>query len=62
MKFKDFIKEKLLTIFLILFALITIEIFFMAYPIGYFLKIYIPIIITISYLIGILYEYFSKKK
>ncbi len=62
MNFKDFIKEKLLTIFLIIFSLITIEIFFMAYQIGSFIKIYIPVIIIFSYTIGILVEYFTKKR
>lgn len=62
MNFKDFIKEKLLTIYLLLFALITIEIFLMAYPVGNFIKIYIPIIVIVSYSIGLLCEYFSKKR
>ena len=62
MNFKGFIKEKLLTISLLLFALITIEIFLMAYPVGNFIKIYIPIIVIISYSIGLLGEYFSKKR
>ncbi len=61
MKFRDFIKEKLTTIFLSLFALITIEIFLMAYPYGTFIKIYIPLIILISYFIGLMLEYTSKK-
>ena len=62
MNFKGFIKEKILTISLLLFALITIEIFLMAYPVGNFIKIYIPIIVIISYSIGLLGEYFSKKR
>lgn len=61
MKFKDFIKEKLVTIFLILFALTTIEIFLMAYPYGSFIKIYIPLTILILYFIGLMIEYTSKK-
>ncbi len=61
MKFKDFIKEKLVTIFLILFALITIEIFLMAYPYGSFIKIYIPLAILSLYFIGLIIEYTSKK-
>lgn len=62
MNFKGFIKEKILTISLLLFSLITIEIFLMAYSVGSFIKIYIPIIIIVSYSIGLLCEYFSKKK
>ncbi len=61
MKFKDFIKEKLVTIFLILFALITVEIFLMAYPYGSFIKIYIPLSILTLYFIGLILEYTRKK-
>ncbi len=62
MKFKEFIKEKLLTIFLLIFAIITIEIFLMVYTTGRFIKIYIPIVILLIYFIGILYEYIKKKR
>lgn len=34
MKLKDFIKDKILTIILLLFGMITIEIFLLAYPFG----------------------------
>ncbi len=61
MKFKDFIKEKLIAIFLIIFALTTIEIFLMAYPYGNFIKIYIPLIILTLYFIGLMIEYTSKR-
>ena len=62
MNFKSFIKEKILTISLLVFALITIEIFLMAYPVGNFIKIYIPIAITSLCFVGLLCEYFSKKR
>ena len=62
MTFLKFIKEKILTMILIAFSLITIEIFFMTYPLNTFIKIYTPIIIIISYLIGLIYEYNKKKK
>lgn len=62
MTFLKFIKEKILTIVLIVFSLITIEIFFMTYPLNTYIKIYTPIIIIISYLIGLIYEYNKKKK
>ena len=62
MTFLKFIKEKILTIILIAFSLITIEIFFMTYPLNTFIKIYTPIIIITSYLIGLIYEYNKKKK
>lgn len=62
MNFKDFIKEKLPTIFMLLFGLITIEIFLMIYSFGIFVKIYIPIVILILYFIGIIIEYRIKRK
>lgn len=62
MRFVEFIKDKIVAIFLVVFSLITIEIFFMAYSFGLFIKIYIPVIILIAYLVGLLYEYFKKKR
>lgn len=62
MRFKDFLRDKLLTISLLLFGLITIEIFLAIYPIGNFIKFYIPIILLVLYLIGIVIEYLSKRK
>lgn len=61
MKFKDFIKDKLITIFFLLFALITIEIFLVIYSFGNFVKLYIPIVTFGVYFISILIEYFIKK-
>ena len=61
MKFIDFIKEKSVSIFLITFGIISIEIFMMIYPFGNFIKIYIPISIFILYFIGIIVEYIIKK-
>ncbi len=60
MAFKDFIKEKIIEIFLIIFALITIEIFLLAYSVGIFIKIYIPVIILLLYFIGLILEYTRK--
>ena len=62
MTFLKFMSEKILTILLIIFSLITVEIFFMTYPLNTFIKIYTPIIIITSYLIGLIYEYNKKKK
>lgn len=61
MRFKDFIKEKLLIITLLFFGIVTIEIFLLAYQVDSFIKIYIPIIILGLYFIAVLYEYFKKK-
>lgn len=39
----------------------TIEIFLLAYPFGNFIKIYIPVIIILMFIIGIFVEYIIKK-
>ena len=62
MKFLSFIKEKVLTILLLTFALITIEIFLMAYVVDNFIKIYIPVVIIVLYFLSITVEYYKKKK
>lgn len=62
MRFRDFLKDKLLTISLLLFGFITIEIFLAIYPVGNFIKFYIPIILMLFYLIGITIEYLSKRR
>ncbi len=62
MKFKDFIKDKLITTLLLLFGIATIEIFLMAYPYGNFVKTYIPLTILILYFIGLMMEYISKER
>lgn len=61
MSLKNFIKDKILVTILLIFAIITIEIFLIPYPYGNFIKIYIPVIIFTLYLIGILIEYFTKR-
>ena len=62
MNFRLFFKEKAITILLLLFGIITIEIFLMAYNVGMFIKIYIPLIIIGLYMISIIIEYFKRKK
>ena len=62
MNFKLFFKEKVITILLLLFGIITIEIFLMAYNVGIFIKIYILLIILGLYLTSITIEYLKKKK
>lgn len=62
MKFFCFLKEKIVQIVLLTFAIITIEIFLMIYSFDNFIKIYIPLIIFSLYTLGLLYEYFIKKK
>lgn len=62
MRFIDYIKDKLLTIILLFFGMITIEIFLMIYPFGNFLKLYIPVVIFGMYFIGLSLDYFTKRK
>lgn len=61
MNLKGFIKDKVLAIALLLFAIITSEIFLIPYPIGRFIKIYIPVVILVVYTIGLTVEYLTKK-
>ena len=62
MNFKLFFKEKVITILLLLFGIITIEILLMAYNVGIFIKIYIPLIIMGLYITSIVIEYLKKKE
>ena len=62
MNFLSFIKDKIPQIFLLIFAITTIEIFLMIYSFDIFIKIYIPLIIIACYFVGLLPEYFAKKK
>lgn len=61
MLLKGFLKDKWLTISLLLFGIFTIEIWLLIYPMGFFIKIYIPVIILGLYFLGISIEYFTKK-
>ncbi len=61
MRLKDFIKDKIVTIILLLFGIVTIEIFLLAYSFGNFIKIYIPTAILGLYFIGLTIEYYTKK-
>ena len=61
MRFKDYIKDKILLIVAIIIALISIEILLLAYKIGPIVKIYIVGIIIIVIIISIFIEYKKKK-
>lgn len=62
MSFWMLLKEKLVQIVLLVFAVVTIEIFLMIYSFDSFIKIYIPVIIFGLYMAGFIYEYLIKKK
>lgn len=62
MSFSMFLKEKIVQIVLLMFAVVTIEIFLMIYSFDSFIKIYIPLIIFGLYMAGFIYEYQIKKR
>lgn len=57
----NFIKDKIILTLLLLFGIFTIEIFLIPYPFGNFIKLYIPAIIILLYLVGLTIEYFTKR-
>ncbi len=61
MNFGNFIKDKMISIILLLLGIITIEIFLITYPVGIFIKLYIPIIIIVLHAVAIGIEYFNKR-
>ena len=62
MNLKKYLKDNLITIILVFFAIVTIEIFLLIYPISLFMQIYIPLIIVIAYSIGLSIDYLKRKK
>lgn len=61
MKFSEFLKEKITSFIIIIFLIITIEIFLMPYYINILIKLYIPISIFFSYFLIVFIEYLKKK-
>lgn len=61
MRFKDFLKDKTISIILLILGVMTIEVFLIPYRFGSFIKLYIPIVILGLYLISIIIEYFTKR-
>lgn len=61
MRFGEFFRKNLVTLFLLVFSLSTIEIFLIIYEIPIFLRLYIIVSIILMYFIGTLYEYIKKK-
>ena len=60
MKFSSFLKEKFLLICLLLFAIITTQIFLMIYDVNYLIRIYIAIAPILAIAIGFTVEYKYK--
>lgn len=61
MRFKEYLKDKIIYISLLVFAVITIEILLIPYDMQIFIKIYVAVAIIADFLIGFLVEYYSKK-
>lgn len=61
MHFIDYLRERWKTILLMLFAIVSIEIFLLIYPVHAIIRIYVAFIILAVYVIGIFWEYRSKK-
>ena len=61
MSLKNFIKEKILLISLLILALVTIEIFLIAYDVHNFIKIYIIVFPLLLISISLSIEYYNKK-
>lgn len=62
MNFKRYLKDNFITIMLVFFAIITIEIFLLVYPTSLFMQIYIPLILITTYSIGLCIDYIKRKK
>ena len=61
MNFKDYIKDRTITITLLLFAVIQIQIILLIYPIHLLLRLYFFIVPLAGYFLGIYFEYRKKK-
>ena len=61
MRFKEYLKDKIIYISLLVFAVITIEVLLIPYDMQIFIKIYVAVAIIVAFLIGFLVEYYSKK-
>ena len=61
MRFKEFMKDKMLLIISVILALISIEILLMAYKIGILVRLYVPVIILFVVILAISIEYNRKK-
>lgn len=62
MKFREFIKDKIAMMLLVLFSCFTIEMILIAFDLPLFFLIYIPFSVLMMFGIGELWQYFQKKK
>ena len=61
MRFKNYFKDNIITLLLIVFVVATIEVFLMIYDVSMWIRIYIPISILVAYMIGITISYCKRK-
>ena len=62
MNFKNYLKENVVTLLLVIFSIATIEIILMIYSnISILTRIYIFISILVAYFLGIYYSYYKRK-
>lgn len=61
MSFARYVQERWKTAALLLFAIMTIEIFLLVYHVHIFLHIYIALVLPAAFLLGTFSEYYSKK-
>ena len=62
MKFKEYLKDNILSFMLLTFTVISIEILLMIYNISVLIRIYIAVSILLIYLLGLSISYYKKKK
>ncbi len=62
MNFHKFIKDKVIQMILLVFAIFTIEIFLLPNNYNNFIRIYIPMILVVTYVISIVIEFCTKRK
>lgn len=61
MSFARYVQERWKTIVLLVFAIITIEIFLLVYHVRIFLHVYVVLVLLTAFLLGTFSEYYSKK-
>ena len=61
MRFKSYIKDKLLLLFLIFFSIVSIEVILLAYNIEFNVRVYVLLAPLIATIIGLLIDFYNRK-
>lgn len=61
MRFKSYIKDKLLLLFLIFFSIVSIEIILLAYNIEFNVRVYVLLAPLVATIIGLLIDFYNRK-